>query len=263
MNEQIGIKVPRDSSVVKVAQTVKDIDPLPVSEIKRRVHDADYLLTCSISDEQGIKNIIRCYKVLVKQGIEPMLFENDSQTDIDFICNLSEAYRLISAEIDEEPDFEEIGEEANLIFEYKLFNAWRFPFLSVSVFDRSGKNVKCIVWNATESPAGLPLVSYYSLDEESIRKINEIICENNAVFRIKEIEFPLVLDGYANEFFFKHGDRSTRLEASNIASWDECKKTISGKKPVNARFLLKLFSKIGKVLTDNGVDERYLSLVWE
>ena len=263
MSAQIGIKVPRDSSIVKVAQTVKDIEPVPVTEIRRRVKDFDYLLTYNTSDEQGFKNIIRCYKVLVKQGIEPVLFEHDRQTDIDFICNLSESYRVISAEIDEEPDFEKISEDANKVFEYKLFNAWNFPYLSLSVFDRSEDNVKCIVWYATEAPAGLPFVSNYSLDEGIIRKIGEIICENQAVFRIKEIEFPPVLDGFGNEFFFKHGDKSTRLEAWNIAYWNKCKKTIDGNRPVNARLLLKMFSQIRKVLTDNGVDERYLSLVWE
>lgn len=34
MSGKVGIKVPVDSSVVKVVKTVKDIEPLPISEIK-------------------------------------------------------------------------------------------------------------------------------------------------------------------------------------------------------------------------------------
>ena len=45
MSSKVGVKVPVDSSVVKVVKTVKDIEPLPISEIKRRLNDSDYLLT--------------------------------------------------------------------------------------------------------------------------------------------------------------------------------------------------------------------------
>ena len=45
MSSKVGIKVPVDSSVVKVVKTVKDIEPLLISEIKRRLNDSDYLLT--------------------------------------------------------------------------------------------------------------------------------------------------------------------------------------------------------------------------
>jgi hypothetical protein len=45
MSSKVGIKVPVDSSVVKGVRTVKDIEPLPISAIKRRLNDSDYLLT--------------------------------------------------------------------------------------------------------------------------------------------------------------------------------------------------------------------------
>lgn len=45
MSSKVGIKVPVDSSVVKVVKTVKDIEPLPISKLKRRLNDSDYLLT--------------------------------------------------------------------------------------------------------------------------------------------------------------------------------------------------------------------------
>ena len=263
MSAQIGIKVPVDSSVVKVVKTVKDIEPLPISEIKRRLNDSDYLLTYNMSSEESVNNIIKCYKELVRLGIQPSLFEHDRETDIDFLCNLSKTYQEISAEIDEEMDLEDPGENDDKIFGYQLSDAWYFPIVSLNVFDRAEDNVKCMVWNATKVPADLALIRNYSLSEKTIGQIKDIISKNEAVFDIDEVEFPLVLDGFGNEFFFGNGGKSVSLDASNISVWKQkdWKKNIDGKDPVNAKLLLKMHSKIRGVLTANGVDGRYLSLV--
>jgi hypothetical protein len=263
MSSKVGIKVPVDSSVVKVVKTVKDIEPLPISEIKRRLNDSDYLLTYNLSSEDGVNNIIKCYKKLVRQGIQPILFEHDRETGIEFLCNLSRTYQEISAEIDEEMDLEDSGEDNDKIFGYQLSDAWRFPIVSVKVFDRAEDNVKCMVWYATHAPADLALTRKFTLSEDAIGQIMDIISKNEAVFDIDEVEFPCMLDGFGNEFFFRNGNKTISLDASNIAAWKRkgCKKTIDGNDPVNAKLLLKMFSKIKVVLTDNGVDGRYLSLV--
>ena len=263
MRGKVGIKVPVDSSVVKVVKTVKDIEPLPISEIKRRLNDSDYLLTYNYSDENGVNNIIKCYKELVRQGIQPILFEHDRETGIEFLCNLSRAYQAISAEIDEKMDLEDSGEDNDKIFGYQLSDAWCFPIVSVNVFDRAEDNVKCMVWYATHAPADLALTRNFSLSEDAIGQIKDIISKNEAVFDIDEVEFPCMLDGFGNEFFFRNGNKTISLDASNIAAWKrkDCKKTVDGNDPINAKLLLKMFSKISGVLTDNGVDVRYLSLV--
>lgn len=263
MSAQIGIKVPVDSSVVKVIKTVKDIEPLPISEIKRRLNDSDYLLTYNMSSEEGVNNIIKCYKELVRQGIQPTLFEHDRETGIEFLCNLSRTYQEISAEIDEEMDLEDPGKDDDKIFGYQLSDAWCFPIVSVSVFDRAEDNVKCMVWYATHAPADLTLTNNYSLSKDAIGQIKDIISKNEAVFDIDEVEFPPVLDGFGNGFFFRSGNKTINLDASNIASWKrkDCKKTFDDNDPVNAKLLLKMHSKISGVLTANGVDGRYLSLV--
>lgn len=263
MSAQIGIKVPVDSPAVKVVKTVKDIEPLPVSEIKRRLHDSDYLLTYNMSSEEGVTNIIRCYKELVRQGIQPSLFEHDRETDIEFLCNLSKTYQEISTEIDEEMDLEDPGKNNDKIFGYLLSNAWCFPIVSLNVFDRAEDNVKCMVWYATHAPADLTFTKNYSLSKDAIGQIKDIISKNEAVFDIDEVEFPPVLDGFGNGFFFRNGNRTISLDASNIASWKrkDCKKTFDGNDPVNAKLLLKMHSKIRGILTANGVDSRYLSLV--
>ena len=263
MRGKVGIKVPVDSSVVKVVKTVKDIDPLPISEIKRRLNDSDYLLTYNYTSEEGVKNIIRCHKELVRQGIQPVLFEHDRETGIEFLCNLSKTYQEISAEIDEEMNLEESGEDDDKIFGYQLSDAWRFPIVSVNVFDRAEDNVKCMVWYATHAPADLALTRNFSLSEDAIGQIKDIISKNEAVFDIDDVEFPCVLDGFGNEFFFRNGNKTISLDASNIAAWKrkDFKRTVDGKDPINAKLLLKMLSRISGVLTDNGVDGRYLSLV--
>lgn len=72
-----------------------------------------------------------------------------------------------------------------------------------------------------------------------------------------------MLDGFGNGFFFRNGNKTISLDASNIAAWKrkDCKRTVDGKDPINAKLLLKMLSRISGVLIDNGVDGRYLSLV--
>ena len=263
MSAQIGIKVPVDSPIVKVVKIVRDIDPLPISEIKRRVKDSDYLLTYDYCSEEGVDTIIRCYMDLVREGIQPKLFEHDRATDIEFLGNLSNTYREISEEIDLEMELEDDGEDEDQIFGYLLSNDWSFPLISLNVYDLAEENVKCLVWYATQAPEDLALSRKYTLDKNAIDQIKDIIGKNKTVFDIDEVEFPCVLDGFSNEFFFRDGNKSISLEASNISFLDEGDTTIYDGEPVNAKLLLKMFSEIKDILTANGVDERYLSLALE
>ena len=262
MSGKIGIKVPKDSPIVKVVSVIRAIDKLPISEIRRRVNEADYLLSYRYTSTDGVKSIIQCYRELVKQGVTPSLFEHDRPTDIEFINNLYNTYQEISSEVDAEIEYEvQDADDNNMIFEYKLFNAWCFPIVSLSVFDRKEENVKCQVWYATQAPADLAHTRCYSLDKDDISQIKKIISKTGSVFDIDKVESPCVLDGFENEFFFMNGDKNIRLKASNIAAWDECKLSADGKEPVNAKLLLKMLSEIKTILTDRGIDGRYLSLV--
>ena len=111
MSSKVGIKVPVDSSVVKVVKTVKDIEPLPISEISKRIKNSEYLLSYKYTSDEGVKNIIHCYDEFIKLGITPTIFEHDRISSIEFLHNLNNTYQEISAEIDAEIEAEEDEED--------------------------------------------------------------------------------------------------------------------------------------------------------
>ena len=260
MNRQIGLKVPVDSSIVKVASVVKMIEPLSNTEIKRRIREDDYLLNYSFTSDEGLQNILRCYHELIKMGIKPTLFDQDVPVDIDLISGLNDTYQMIDEKVKAEMEYEDHYQGDDKIFEYRLANAWLFPIVSLCVYDRIEENVKCIVWYATGAPEGLPLNMNYSIDKKAIDRIVSIIGGNQKLFELKEVEHPIVLDGFLNDLYFRYDGKSVNIDASNIGAWSE--PDLTGKPPANVRLLIGVFNEIKKILTDNGVDERYLSLDW-
>ena len=92
MNRQIGIKVPVDSSIVKVVSVIKKIEPLSNSEIKRRIREDDFLLNYRCASDEEVLNILRCYHRLINMGVKPTLFDQDMPVDIDYIYGLDDAY---------------------------------------------------------------------------------------------------------------------------------------------------------------------------
>lgn len=260
MNRQIGIKVPVDSSIVKVVSVIKKIEPLSNSEIKRRIREDDFLLNYRCASDEEVLNILRCYHRLINMGVKPTLFDQDMPVDIDYIYGLDDAYRIIDEKIKAEIDYKDQYQGEDKIFEYRLSNAWLFPIVSLSVYDRIEENVKCIVWYATGAPEDLPLNMNYSIDKKVIDRITSILGNNQSLFGIKKVKSPWVLDGFSNEFYFRYDDRSVDIDASNIGAWSE--PDMTGKLPANIKLLLRVFNEIKKILTDNGVDGRYLRLDW-
>lgn len=262
MSGIVGIKVPKDSPIARCVSVIRKLEPsMAISEINSRIKNDEYVLTCDYIDDSGIKKIIKCYDGLIRLGIEPKIFEHDDECDIQFIRNLNQTYDEIGEEIDEEMD--EVFENDDMIFEYKLSNAWLFPIVSLRVFDRATDNVKCMVWYSTGAPQDLALTKNYSLDGAVIKQISDTICQNSDVFKIEEVEFPPVLDGFSNEFYFRYKNGIVRVDASNISAWNECSESIDGEDPVNAMLILKVFTTIKTLLTESGVDSRYLSLEWQ
>ena len=111
MSGQISIKIPNDASIAKAASIVRAIEPLPISEISRRIKNSEYLLSYKYTSDDGVKNIIHCYNEFTKIGITPSLFEHDCPTTIVFLNNLRKTYQEISDEIDAEMEAEDDGEE--------------------------------------------------------------------------------------------------------------------------------------------------------
>ena len=107
MKPQVGIKIPYDSSIAKVASIIRKIEKnLSISEISGRVKNSDYLLSYDLSSEKGVNNIIHCYNEFQKIGITPSLYEHDRPASIGFLRSLSKTYKEISDEIDSEMEDE-------------------------------------------------------------------------------------------------------------------------------------------------------------
>ena len=261
MSDIVGIKVSKDSSIVKCVSVIRKFEPsTAISEISARIKNEEYVLSCDYVDDSGIKMIIKCYEELARLGIAPRVYEDDCECSIQFIRNLDQTYDEISEEVEAEIDYE--VENDDMIFEYKLCNAWRFPIVSLRVFDREEENVSCIVWYATGAPEDLPLTVNYSLDKAGIDRISDAIGKNPDIFKIEDVEFPMVMDGFSNEFFFRYKTGCVRVDASNIWYWNEYSETADDEEPVNAKLILKVFAMIKDLLIRNGVDGRYLSLEW-
>ena len=111
MSGFICIKVPNDTSIAKAAAIIRPIEPLPISEISKRIKNSEYLLSYKYTSDEGVKNIIHCYDEFIKLGITPTIFEHDRISSIEFLHNLNNTYQEISAEIDAEIEAEEDEED--------------------------------------------------------------------------------------------------------------------------------------------------------
>ncbi|MBO4637380.1 MAG: hypothetical protein J5685_09575 [Clostridiales bacterium] len=109
MSDTVGIKIPKGTPIAKCVQIVRKIEPsLSISDINSRINNDEYVLSYDYTDDDGIKNIIKCYEQLAKLGIKPRVFElDDEECDIEIIKNLDNMYDEISDEIDAEIEAED------------------------------------------------------------------------------------------------------------------------------------------------------------
>lgn len=110
MSSTISIKVPTDSPVAKIVSIIRKIDPMPNSEIIRRIKNNEYLLVYSYTDNKGLSTLIKCYNEFMKLGITPSLFEHDRSTNIEFFTNLNRSYNDTEAFIEALVEAEDAAE---------------------------------------------------------------------------------------------------------------------------------------------------------
>ncbi|MBO5004013.1 MAG: hypothetical protein J6D03_01920 [Clostridia bacterium] len=83
---------------------IKKYQNLPISEIKKKIEDNQYVLTCDYIDKSGIEKILELYSELNSEGIKCELYEHDVKTTTEFLNNLLESYN--QTEIEAEEDIE-------------------------------------------------------------------------------------------------------------------------------------------------------------
>ncbi|MBP5491660.1 MAG: hypothetical protein J6Y08_02325 [Clostridiales bacterium] len=257
----VGLKISDDYSKARCISVIRKIEPsLSVADINSRISNDEYVLSYDYKDESGLRKIIECYEALSRSGVYSTLFNHDGECDIELLKKLNGMHD----EVGDEMDAYFANEcEDNKIFEYKLTDAWKIPIVSLSIYDRPEENVKCLVWYGIVAPKDLQLTKKYTIDESALKQIKVVIDDNRELLEMDEVEFPPVLDGYGNEFYFKLGDESKLIDASNISFWTSNHRTFEGEKPVNAKLVLKVHKKIKAILVDNGIDRRYMRLAWQ
>jgi len=140
----------------------------------------------------------------------------------------------------------------DMIFEYVLSDAWGMPLLDIEL-NKSEHGYM----NITEyGDCGEITESTHNIEitDASMSKIEKAISEFdfNAV---KKLEFPPVLDGFMQEFFFKSKDASYVIRGYNL---DYCVGDPEQFPKANA--VIDLFSDIAEELISNGVSEKYFIL---
>lgn len=141
-----------------------------------------------------------------------------------------------------------------MLFQYELADAWEDTLAKVEVTDGKKDNVRCTYPCVSPSVKGeVPSAQVITLSGNEIEKIRNILMEHTEIFEIDDVEFPMILDGYVNNFVFLMGENKTCIQACNIYVYREMES-------VKAKKVLEVFDAIAKVLLAAGVEEKYLAL---
>lgn len=152
------------------------------------------------------------------------------------------------------------GTMDNLIFKYELYDAWEAPVHGISIYERDRDNVEATYWSLSPFSKDKAGANVYSLSKAAINTIINVIECNISIFDVKKVEMPFVIDGVINKFVICLGEIENEIRAFNIGVLqDKNAFTFEGTRE-NADIVLGVFNEISKVLTENGVDPRYLEL---
>lgn len=114
-NSIIGIKINETDIPAKCIMIIKKYQNLPISEIKKKIEDNQYVLTCDYIDKSGIEKILELYSELNSEGIKCELYEHYVKTTTEFLNNLLESYN--QTEIEAEEDIEREVQSENCEWE--------------------------------------------------------------------------------------------------------------------------------------------------
>lgn len=150
------------------------------------------------------------------------------------------------------------------IFRYTLTDAWETTISQVDVMEDVEKgNVRCLYFNTPGLHANTIIDSCtVTISQNHIDMIRNAMLTRLDVCKYKEIEFPMVLDGFINTFEFAPDESfSNTITVFNISAFrDDVDVAIIGNPPYKGKEVLQLYDEISKILLDNGISRKYLSL---
>lgn len=143
--------------------------------------------------------------------------------------------------------------EKNLIYKYRCNGTMLPEYHSVSVYD----NGEVIVEEGSLIDSAEVKKKTQNISVENVKKVQEILSQNNRVFEIKEIEdgdMIAILDGVEDELYFSDGKRNNKIEIDNF--WDK-RQTKNINNLPNLFLLTKVYREIKRILIANGIKKDY------
>lgn len=105
-NSIVGIKINGTDIPTKCIMIIRKYQDIPISEIKQKIWDGQYILICEYIDSKGIKEILSLYNELSLEGVECSLYEHKNQTNVEFLNNLLNSYEETRKQVEEDIDRE-------------------------------------------------------------------------------------------------------------------------------------------------------------
>ena len=112
----IGIKINEKDIPAKCIMIIKKYQDLGISEIKKKIEDNQYILTCDYIDGKGIKSILELYNELNSEGIICSLFERNNSVTIEYLNNLLNSYEETRIQVEEDIENEVQAEIIENVF---------------------------------------------------------------------------------------------------------------------------------------------------
>lgn len=155
-------------------------------------------------------------------------------------------------------------EKERRILRYTLADAWETTISQVDVIEGvENENVRCLYFVTPGLHANTIVDSCtVTISQNHIDMIRNAMLTRLDVCKYKEIEFPMVLDGFINTFEFAPEESfSNTITVFNISAFrDDVDVAIIGNPPYKGKEVLQLFDEISKILLDNGISRKYLAL---
>ncbi len=115
-NSIVGIKVNETTIPAKCIMIIKKYQDLPISEIKQKIEDYQYILTCDYIDDNGIRAVLRLYNELNSEGVNCSLYEHNNSTTVEFLNNLLDSYEETRKQVEEDIENEVQAEILEKVF---------------------------------------------------------------------------------------------------------------------------------------------------
>ncbi len=102
----VAIKISKTAFSAQIVKIVRKYTDISISDIKKRINNQEFIMSCDHIDDEMIKQIINLYRELRKEDIPCLLYENDRETTCKYLENLIQWNKEIEEEIERENERE-------------------------------------------------------------------------------------------------------------------------------------------------------------